>query len=218
MTDTFQAARRNMVLSQINTDNVTDRRLQSAMETVPREQFVPHTKRAAAYSSDNVDLGGGRVLLSPRTLGKMIQACEIEPDDEVLVVGSSTGYAAAVMAHMATVVVALESDEALVTGATNLLLDLGIDNAAVFSGALADGHPKGAPYDVIFVDGAVYEVPEVLKGQLKEGGRLVALEKKGPLCQATLYLKTGTVTTGRSLFDAAGDILPGFEKAEEFTF
>ena len=157
-------------------------------------------------------------MLSPRTLGKMIQACEIEPDDEVLVVGSSTGYAAAVMSHLATVVVALETDENLVTGATNLLLDLGIDNAAVFAGALADGHPKGAPYDVIFVDGAVFDVPETLKGQLKDGGRLVALEKKGPLCQAVLYLKSGDVTTGRSLFDAAGEILPGFEKVEEFTF
>ena len=218
MTDTFRAARRNMVLSQINTDNVTDRRLQSAMETVPREQFVPHTKRAAAYSSDNVDLGGGRALLSPRTMGKMIQACEIEPNDEVLVVGSSTGYAAAVMAQLATVVVALESEENLVTGANNLLLELGVDNAAVFNGPLPEGHPKGAPYDVIFIDGAVYEVPETLKDQLKEGGRLVVLEKKGPLCQAVLYLKSGQVTTGRSLFDAAGEILPGFEKAEEFSF
>ena len=218
MTDPFRAARRNMVLSQINTDNVTDRRLQAAMETVPREQFVPHTKRAAAYSSDNVDLGSGRVLLSPRILGKMIHACQIEPDDAVLVVGSSTGYAAAVMAHLATVVVALESDESLVSGATTLLLDLGIDNAAVFSGALTQGHQKGAPYDVIFVDGAVYEVPEAIKAQLKEGGRLVALEKKGPLCQAVLHLKSGNVTTGRALFDAAGEILPGFEKVEEFTF
>ncbi len=218
MTDSFRAARRNMVLSQINTDNVTDRRLQKAMEDVPRELFVPHTKRAAAYSSDNIDLGDGRVLLAPRTLGKMIQACEISPEDEVLVVGSGTGYTAAVIAKTAGVVIALESDQALADTATSVLLDLGIDNAAVVTGPLTAGHAKGAPYDVIFFDGAVEEVPSAIEMQLKEGGRLIALEKKGPLCQAVLQVRSGTSTTGRAIFDAAGELLPGFEKVQEFTF
>ncbi len=218
MTDIFRTARRNMVLSQVNTDNVTDRRLQKAMETVPRELFVPHTKRTAAYSSDNIEIGGGRFLLAPRTLGKMIQACEIAPDDEILVVGSSSGYAAAVMAHMATVVVALESDAALADGATSLLLDLGIDNAAVVTGDLPAGHKKGAPYDVIFIDGAVHTVPDELEQQLKEGGRLVTLKQRGPLCSCVLMVRSGETTTGRAIFDAAGGILPGFEQVEEFTF
>lgn len=218
MTDNFRAARRNMVLSQINTDNVTDRRLQAAMEAVPRELFVPHTKRAAAYSSDNVDIGGGRLLLAPRTLGKMIQACEIMPEDEVLVVGASTGYSAAVIAHLASVVVALESDASLVDGATSVLLDLGIDNAAVVAGDLQTGHSKDAPYDVIFIDGAVHAVPAELERQLKDGGRLITLEQQGPICRAVLLVRSGDATTGRAIFDAAGAILPGFEKTEEFSF
>ncbi len=218
MTDSFRTARRNMVLSQINTDHVTDRRLQNAMDTIPRELFVPHMKRAVAYSSDNIDLGGGRLLLAPRTLGKMIQACDISPEDEVLVVGAGTGYSAAVIAQLAAVVLALESDQMLFEAATSTLLDQGVDNAAVVSGTLPAGHKQGAPYDVIFVDGAVTEIPSELEKQLKEGGRLIYLEQVGPLCRAVLQVRSGGITSGRAIFDAAGSILPGFEKAEEFSF
>lgn len=218
MANNFQAARRNMVLSQINTDNVTDPRLQKAMTDVPRELFVPHTKRVAAYSSDNVEIGDHRVLLAPRTLGKMIHTCQITQTDEVLVIGAGTGYSAAIIAHLASVVVALESDQSLVDTATSVLMDLGIDNAAVVTGDLAAGHPAGAPYDVIFVDGAVDKIPTEIEDQLKEGGRLIALERQGPICRATLRVKSGPSAAGRVVFDAAGSVLPGFEQSEEFSF
>ena len=97
MTD-FAAARRNMVDGQVRTADVTDLRIISAMLEVPRERFVPPASAALAYLDLDVPVGGGRRLLKPMVLAKLIQAADLEPTDHVLDVGCATGYGAAVLA------------------------------------------------------------------------------------------------------------------------
>ncbi|MFP4005080.1 MAG: protein-L-isoaspartate O-methyltransferase family protein [Alphaproteobacteria bacterium] len=207
-----------MVESQVRTNDVTDRRIIEAMETLPRERFVPRSLRPLAYMGAPLEAAEGRFLLDPRTLSKLIQAADIEPDELVLDVGCATGYSTAVLAHLAETVVGLEADQGLAEEATRLLTDLGIDNTAVITGDLAAGAPSQGPFDVIFINGGVEAVPESLTSQLKEGGRLAAVILGRRIGKAHIFLRTEDVVSSRIEFDATPPALPGFERAEAFTF
>lgn len=217
MTD-FNAARANMVASQVRANDVTDIRIQEAMGTLPRELFVPRAVRALAYASDSVPIGNGRGLMEPRSFAKLAHAARIQPHDVVLVVGAGCGYDTAVLAKLAETVVAVEEDEDLRREADMVLTRLEIDNAVVVAGMLADGYSEQAPYDVIFVDGAVEAVPEALFAQLKDKGRLAVIEQQGPIGRARIYTRSGTSVSGRTVFDGAAPVLPGFARAKEFSF
>jgi protein-L-isoaspartate(D-aspartate) O-methyltransferase len=215
----YTAARRNMVDSQLRTNRVTDAGVLTAMGAVPRELFVPPQLAGVAYMDDDLSVGGGRYLMEPMVLGRLLQAADIRPSDIVLDVGCATGYSTAVAAKLAATVIALESDSALARKAVETLARLQIDNAVVEEEELRAGCPRHAPYDVILIQGAVSEIPRNLAVHLAEGGRLVAVvaspERAG---RAVLALKSGGVVSHRELFDAAIPPLPGFELAPAFRF
>lgn len=215
MTD-FAAARRNMVEGQVRTADVTDLRIISAMLDVPREAFLPPAKAALAYLDLDVALGNGRCLMKPMVLAKLIQAADLAGGDRVLDVGCVTGYAAAVLARIAGQVVALEQDAGLARAARAALTAL--PNVAVQSGPLTEGWPLGGPYDAIVVEGATEFAPVTLLRQLKDGGRLVCVLGAGPGAKAMLYRRSGQDSGGRTIFDAAAPLLPGFVKPPEFAF
>jgi len=220
MTD-FSQSRRKMVDNQLRTNDVTDHRILDAMELVPRERFVPASKRSVAYIDEDLPVGSsesGRMLMKPHIFGKLVQQAAIQEDDVVLVVGAGTGYSAAVVSRLAASVVALEENEDLAKTATEVLVDLGIENAVVVEGPLAAGYPSEGPYDVILVDGAVEVLPEALTAQLKPDGRLSVIEGRGGAGIAKLYQKSGSAVSSRFGFNASVSLLPGFAKADEFTF
>ncbi len=214
----FAKARAAMVEGQVRTNDVTDTRLQEAMLAVPREVFVPKSKRSLAYMDNAIDLGDDRSLMDPRSFAKLVQALDIRATDVVLDVGCATGYSTAILARMAETVVGLESDEVLAAGATRTLIDLAVDNAAVVSGDLKTGAPDHGPFDVILVSGGVEVVPDAWTAQLSDGGRLGLIQIDGPAGYALLYLKTGDHVGARIVFDAHVPVLPGFEKPHEFKF
>jgi len=102
-----------MVDTQIRPSDVTRFPVIDAFLAVPRELFVPAERRDAAYAGENIEIGPGRVLLDPRTLAKMIEALDVEPDDLVLDIGAGTGYPAAVLSYLAEAIVAVEEDPGL---------------------------------------------------------------------------------------------------------
>jgi protein-L-isoaspartate(D-aspartate) O-methyltransferase len=214
----FERARENMVESQVRPSDVTDLRIQDAMRTLPRERFVPKGKAAIAYLDEPVEIAPGRWLMDPRSFAKLVHAAQIEDDEDVLVIGSGLGYSAAVLGHMAEAVVAVESDTAMAEAASQNLLSLGIDNAAVVTGALEAGYPKQGPYSVIVIDGGVETIPAEIEDQLKDGGRLVAIVLQGPIGKATVFTKSGDAVSGREVFDATVPLLPGFERERGFVF
>jgi protein-L-isoaspartate(D-aspartate) O-methyltransferase len=220
MTD-FSQSRRKMVDNQLRTNDVTDHRILDAMELVPRERFVPASKRSVAYIDEDLPVGStesGRMLMKPHIFGKLVQLAEIREGDIVLVVGAGTGYSAAVVSKLAASVVALEENADLAKTATEVLLDLGIENAVVVEGPLVAGYASEGPYDVILVDGAVEVLPDTLTDQLKPDGRLAVIEGQGGAGVARLYQKSGTAVSSRYGFNASVSLLPGFAKAAEFVF
>lgn len=214
----FEAARNRMVDNQIRTTDVTSHSVLSAFFAVPREAFVPADKAALAYIDDDIQVAHGRYIMEPSPLAKLLQLATITKDDFVLEVGAATGYASAILSTIAGSVVALESDEALASGATAKLAELGYDNVAVVTGDLEAGYPDEAPYDVIILDGAVEEVPAALLEQLRDGGRLAAVVGYGNASAAKLYVKENGTVSERFAFNTSVKPLPGFRKAEEFVF
>lgn len=213
----YAALRRAMVDGQVRTADVTDRPLIRAMLDVPREDFVPAAQAELAYLDLDLPVGGGgRRLLKPMMLAKMLQALDLKSADRVLDVGCATGYAAALLARLSGSVLALEEEPALVAQARSNLSGLG--NVAVREGPLRDGHAAGGPYDAILVEGAVEIDPESLCGQLADGGRLICIRGDGPAAKATLYTRSAADLTSRPVFDAFGPVLPGFSRPKSFVF
>lgn len=216
----FAQARQQMVETQLRTREVTDRVLLAAMLDVPRERFVPEERAGLAYSDMRHDLPGtsGRVLPSPEAFARLAQLGDIGRDDVVLDVACGIGYSSAVLARVASAVVALEDDPDLAAKADAVLTALEIGNAAVLYGDLAAGVPSEAPFDVIVIEGAIEQAPESLFGQLKEGGRLVAGVTHGRTAVATLFVKADGVVTRHEAFDIALPPLAAFAAPSGFAF
>ncbi len=214
----FAVARHNMVESQIKPNRVTDTLVMDALAELPREKFVPKALQGIAYVDEAIDIGGGRHLMETWVLARLLQTAEVQTDDIALIIGCGSGYEAAVMAYIANTVVALESDENMATQANGTLSELSIDTVAVVNGGLVRGYSRQAPYDVIFINGAVPEIPERLSSQLAEGGRLVAIVGEGAYGKGTLVTRYNDVITSRVVFDAGTPTLPGFEQDSHFSF
>lgn len=206
----FAARRTTMVDTQVRPSDVTKFPVIDAMLTIPREEFVPASRRSVAYSGENLDIGHGRVLLEPRTLAKMVDALDIQPDELVLDLACGYGYSAAVMARMAEAVVAIEDDAELATEAEQRLSQAGIDNVAVLHAPLTEGAPKQGPYDVILIEGAVQDIPAAIVAQLREGGRIAALFTEGALGVARIGTRQNGQLSWRYSFNAKAPMLPGF--------
>ena len=214
----YALQRFNMVESQVRTSDVTDERVLAAMDEVPRERFVPASKRGIAYADTALEIVPGRFMLSPRNFGKMLQAAVIEPGDKVLDVGCASGYSSAVLAKLARSVIALEQDADLVRAASDMLPAVGATNALVVQGSLAEGARQHAPYDVIFINGGIESDPRALLAQLNEGGRLIAIKRKGAEGRAQLYVKENGHVGNWPVFDAHAPVLPGFREPVGFVF
>lgn len=217
--DHFATARRNMVEGQVRANDVTDRRLQSAMETIPRELFLPAELRARAYVERELEYAPGRRLIAPRDFAKLAHAAAIAPGEVVLDVACGTGYSTAVLASLCEMVVGVEADEALAGKAQENLETLGVANAAVIAADPTAGAPSQGPFDVVFIAGAIAVEPAALLEQLKDGGRLAAIRHQGGVSRGVVWLKTGGAIAARAVFDAAArDVLPEFAAPKSFVF
>lgn len=219
----FAGQRRNMVEGQIRPNRVTDERILEAMGTIPRELFVPKARRALAYADEAVEIAPGRYLMEPMLVARLIEAAAIRPTDAVLLVGAANGYAAAVLAKLASAVVALESDSALAAEAGRLLGQIGADTVAVIEGPLGLGYPRQAPYDAIVFDGAVEDIPQAIVSQLADGGRLAAIvAHAGPASlwsgKAVVVTRVGDAFARREIFEGGTPVLPGFARKPAFVF
>lgn len=212
----FQAMRQAMVECQLRTTAVNDPRVVAAMASVPRERFVPADKRALAYIDRPLPIADGRELNLPEATGRLLTEAQVLPTDHVLLVGSASGYTAALLARLAGSVVALEQDAKLVGMAREALA--GIDKVEAVEGPLAAGWAARAPYDLIFVDGLIEEVPQALIDQLRDEGRLACAISDKNVSRLALGRRAGK---GFGLFafaDAEACHLPGFEKPKTFSF
>jgi len=222
--------RRTMVDCQIRTFDVTDPGVIARFLDIPREIFLPSKWKPLAYSDNALNIRMGqaagsvsRQLLPPLVLARLMQNCSLKTGDRVLDVAAGTGYSTALLAGLAGEITALESDAALASEIQAHLHAFHIDKAHIAVGALAKGAANHAPYDVIFVNGAVEAGLEALFQQLAEGGRLVAIHHDaqnlpGQGSKAIRFEKIAGEISSRYLFDASGALLVEFKKEPQFVF
>lgn len=210
------AMRHAMVASQLRTNAVSDQRVLVAMNTLPREAFVPAESRDIAYRDTALPVAGGRAINLPMVTGRLLTEAYLERGDRVLLIGAAGGYAAAILAQIVAHVVAVEEDAALAALAREALA--GVANVELVEAPLAAGHAEGGPYDVLIVDGAIEHVPDALVGQVKAGGRVVTgLVEKGVIRLASGRKSDGGF--GLSPFlDSDCVVLPGFAVPQGFRF
>jgi protein-L-isoaspartate(D-aspartate) O-methyltransferase len=187
---------------------------------VPREAFVGKHQRAIAYVDEDLPLPGGRNLMEPMVLARLIQSLEVQIGDSVLVIGAASGYGSAIMSHLAGSVIAVETRAHLVEKAQETLVAHGIDNAAVIKSRLVDGYAEEAPYDRILVEGSVEIMPDTLLQQLSPKGKLAAIHRPhgAPIGTACIWTRSGKNFIQKSLFDACVPNLDEFNKKPEFIF
>ena len=207
----FSLARRVMVDNQLRPQGVTDRGVLAAMGKVERERFVPEQARALAYFDRPLTIGNGRALMPPAALGRLLSEVAPLPGQRALVIGSGTGYSAAVLKEIGLDVVALEQDEALAAAANAA-------GIATVTGELAKGWAKDAPYDLILLEGAVEEIPVALGQQLTPEGWLAGAVVDRGVTRLVIGRCANGVIGLRSIADSDVDPLPGFERPRAFTF
>lgn len=173
-----ETARKNMLLGQLIPNRIHDACMLKAMGSVARELFLPDHLKSRAYADESICIDAHTVMFSPRILANLLLLANLKDSDFVLDVKAATGYSAAVMADMAQAVVALESDAGMCETAQQILIDSEIDNVAVLNGNPDQGFPSQAPFDVIFIEGVISQIPETLLAQMAENGRLVCVVAK----------------------------------------
>ena len=192
-----------MVAEQLRPNGVVDERVLEAIESIPRERFLPPRMRRHAYEDRALAIDCGQTISQPLVVALMTQAVAPKPSDAALEVGAGSGYQAAVLGRLCRSVVTLEREPALAEHASETLRELGFGNVEV---AVADGSlgwPSRAPYDVIVVAcAAAGEPPPALIEQLAEGGRLVipVAVRPGDPQDLRLYTRRGPEVGYRSMF------------------
>jgi protein-L-isoaspartate(D-aspartate) O-methyltransferase len=171
-TDLAQS-REQMVLSQIASRGVHDPLTLAAMRRVPRHLFVPPASVSQAYEDHPVPIGFGQTISQPYIVAFMTEALGLRGGESVLEVGTGCGYQAAVLAEIAARVYSVEIVEPLASEAAARLKRLGYANVSVRAGDGYLGWPDAAPFDGIMVTAAAPRIPEPLRQQLRDGGRLI---------------------------------------------
>tara|TARA_B100000963_G_scaffold16510_1_gene12680 strand:+ start:246 stop:893 length:648 start_codon:yes stop_codon:yes gene_type:complete len=169
----FQEARMNMIKSQILPNNVRNKVLIDSISNLKKELFVPQEFYDITYSDSDILITKERTLIRTFIMAKMFEYCNFNKNDTILVVGCLTGYSLAILSNLVSYVFGIENDKEIVTKANNNLNNLNILNCSViYKKDLSIGLSKNAPFDKIFIEGAISEIPDVLIKQLKENGEI----------------------------------------------
>lgn len=211
-------ARLHMIDSQVRPNRVTDAAVIEAMASIPRDRFLPKPVRGIAYIDEALEIAPGRHMMEPMVIARLLQEAAVTASDLALVVGVGAGYCAALLSAMAGGVVAVENDPEIAAKAAAVLTDLGFETVSVVEGDLGRGYPGQAPYDVIFINGAVEVLPAAIAEQLAEGGRLVAIRLENGIGHGVLMTRSGGHLGTRKMFDAGTPLLPGFARESGFEF
>ncbi len=217
----FAKARTNMVDCQIYPNGVIDPAILNAFQTLPRERFVPDALKRVAYNDEDMRLANGRLLIEPFVHARLLQVAEPKIEDVALVLGDGAGYASAVLAQIVTTVITLVSSEKEKEDITKICDDLGICNIVAIIGDIVNGAPDHAPYSLIFMNGAVADVPEPITAQLTTGGRLVTVIKAQDkvLGHASLIQCLGeNGFSSYNHFSAGTPFIPEFQPKPGFSF
>jgi protein-L-isoaspartate(D-aspartate) O-methyltransferase len=215
----LERARFNMVEQQIRTWEVLDQRVLDLLLRVRREEFVPEQYRTLAFADMEIPLGHGEKMLQPKLEARMLQELAIRDTDQILEVGTGSGYMTALLASLGRHVYSVEIRPEFTPAAAAKLAAHGIRNATLESGDAARGWDKHAPYDVMVLTGSVPVLPQAFQKSLKPGGRLLAVVGEPPVMEARLITcRSAGAYNSIELFETCIPPLKNALQPERFVF
>ncbi|WP_137174610.1 protein-L-isoaspartate O-methyltransferase [Massilia sp. HP4] len=215
----IEQARFNMIEQQIRPWNVLDEDVLAMLHVVKREQFVPKAYENLAFADVEIPLPGGEAMLNPKVEARIVQEIAVKNHENVLEIGTGSGYMTALLARTARHVTSVEIQPESVTLAKENLARAGVINVSVEEGNGAQGWSTGTEYDVIVVSGGLPVLPEALVKQLKVGGRMIAILGEAPAMSCQLITRTSeTAHDAVKVFETLAKPLTGAEAPSRFTF
>ncbi len=217
----IELARFNMIEQQIRPWNVLDTRVLQLLSEVKREDFVCAAHKSLAFGDFELPLGNNTSMLAPKVEARLLQDVQLTGTENVLEIGTGSGYMAALLGRMSKHVLSLEINPELAAQAIQNLSQAIVANVDV---KVADGSDFDAihgEFDVIVLSGSVAEIPDALTAKLKIGGRLVAIVGEEPVMRMTLVTRTSHGPQGLQItqpWDTLAPRLAGFPELEAFTF
>ena len=197
----YNKARFNMVEQQIRPWDVLDFDLLDTLADIPREVFVQEEQRGYAYCDAPLVLPNGYMMLEPKIIARMVQGLGLKKTDSVLEVGTGSGYATAVLAALSAEVDTCDTDEVQLASAATILDSLKIGNVHYRHGDGLAARTHNRQYDAVYIGGSLPEVPESLKGSLKDGGRMVVVVGEKPVQRCLQITREGENFRQKVLFD-----------------
>lgn len=216
MTIDFQQARFAMVEQQVRPWDVLDPRVLETLMTVRREDFVPTRHRKLAFADLPLPLEHGEVMMKPVVEGRLLQALALAPSDEVLEVGTGSGFVTACLANLAREVTSIDRHADFIERTRARLVADGVTNVRLETADVFTWQP-GRQFDAICITGAVATHPERFADWLRPGGRLFVIHGQSPVQEAILITRDGDGFLRESLFETDVPYLHGAEPAPQFT-
>jgi protein-L-isoaspartate(D-aspartate) O-methyltransferase len=213
-----EQSRFNMIEQQIRTWEVLDPKVLELLNKVPRENFVPESYQGLAFADLEIPIGYGQVMLSPKMEARMLQALNLKKTDNVLEIGTGSGYMTALLAKLAKEVLSVELTPELSAAAAPKLVAHSISNITLEVGDGARGWKNDA-FDVIVLTASLPVLPQTFEQQLKVGGRLLAVVGEAPVMEAVLVTCVSAGVYRRvSLFETCIPSLINATQPERFAF
>lgn len=216
MTMNVEHARHAMIEQQVRPWDIVDLQVLAAMSAVPRENFVPAAYRDLAFADTELPIGYGETMFKPVLEGRMLQGLKLQPNDEVLEIGTGTGYITACLASLCRSLVSVDLHADFIADAKERLTALDLNNVR-YEQADALAFDPGQQFDAIAVTGAVTEVPPSFLNWLRPGGHLFIIRGQSPAQEAVCLTRTAQGFDTDSLFETDIPYLVGAQPIDRFS-
>ena len=219
MTETFELARKNMVLNQLRPNKIKEENILKAFESIPKENYLTDNIQKSCYFDNDIDITKKRGYLKNLNLAQLIKYSEINRNDRVLHIGGLTGYFSTLLSTLCNELYVLEEDEVLFNLLKKNINQINNENTYLINGKLNIGLEGKSPFNLIIIDGPVYELPQNIKKQIfNKGGRLTYIKKVNEnLSKAYKITRNENLFSTEYLFDVMSKYSIQ-EKKEQFNF
>ena len=207
-----------MVNGQIKPINGMTEKLVSIFNSLNRESFIPKELKESAYVEKNLALSNHRVILKPEIVAKIAMHINLKENENVLILGSTTGYLTAVLSLIAETVIVVEEDDSYLKSSEKTTKENNLNNVIYINKNISNGCIEQSPFNAIIIEGAVDHVPQKLLNQLENGGRLIAILSENGLCNAKMFTRKKTTFHCEQLFPCSLPVLPSFKEKNIFSF
>lgn len=219
MSETFELARKNMVLNQLRPNKIKEENILKAFESIPKENYLTDNVQKNCYFDNDIDVTKKRGYLKNLNLAQLIKYSEINKNDRVLHIGGLTGYFSTLLSTLCNELYVLEEDEVLFDLLKKNINQFNNENTYLINGKLTKGLEDKSPFNLIIIDGPVYELPQNIKKQIfNKGGRLTYIKKVNEnLSKAYKITRNENLFSTEYLFDVMSKYSIQ-EKKEQFNF